>query len=54
MHYREGRSVVAGIVVHAIEEAISKVSGLLQMGEKWFAPQKPQPDIVRNFLEVGE
>ena len=54
MFYREGRSEVAGVVVHATEEAIAEVSRLLQTGEKWFAPQKPQPDIVRNFLEVGE
>ena len=54
MHYREGRSEVAGTVVHATEEAISEVSGLLQTGEKWFAPRKPQPDVVRNLLEASE
>ena len=29
MHYREGRSKVATIVVYAIEEAIVEVAGLL-------------------------
>lgn len=40
--------------MHAIEEEAVEVSGLPLTGEKWFAPRKPQPNVVRNLFEAGE
>ena len=46
--------MVVGTLVEVIEETMTKVIGFPRIGERWYSIRTSKPEILRQFLELGE
>jgi hypothetical protein len=48
------QSMVVGTLVEVIEETVVEVTGFPRIGERWYSRRTSKPEILQQFLELGE